>query len=204
VLRAVLVMTIAGLLATRGLAAADVGPGEVDLCRDLAAEAARADRWNLAWQLTYTAGAVVQFGLAAAEVTDHDTTQTLWIGGASTAVGALGAWLTPLEIEVPSGSACRDRDAVLRAAERAAAEERQAFWLLHLGGVVVNGGAAVVTAERLSWQAGVLSFALGYPVSLLQIYTMPRAMWRRSRESSLTAHVMADDRRLAVFLGGSF
>jgi len=137
-------------------------------------------------------------------VTDRDTTQTLWIGGASTAVGALGAWLTPLEIEVPSGSACRDRDAVLRATERAAAEERQAFWLLHLGGLVVNGGAAVVTAERVSWQAGVLSFALGYPVSLLQIYTMPRAMWRRSRESSLTAHVVADDRRLAVVLGGSF
>jgi hypothetical protein len=94
--------------------------------------------------------------------------------------------------------------ALRAAAERAARDERQKFWVSHLAGLAVNLGGALVLAERVSWQAGVLSFATGYPIGLLSTYTMPRASWRRVREPAWTANIVAGDGRRMVVVAGSF
>ena len=56
-------------------------------------------------------------------------------------------------------------------------KERGAFYLGHAGALVVNLAGMIVLAERRSLTLGLESFALGYPVGLLSIYTAPRGAW---------------------------
>jgi len=130
----------------------------------------------------------------------------LWVGGVKSSLGAIARWFLPLRIDVPAatGDACADRKALRSAVERAARDERQAFWLSHLGGVVVNLGGTLVIAERTSWQTGLLSFAISYPIGLLGTYTMPRASWGRGREPAWTANLVAGGDRWLLVAGGSF
>ncbi len=176
------------------------------LREDLRREATRADRWNLAWRIVYTAGAAGQLAVAASGAVGRDDTQGLWVGGVQSSIGALSAWLSPLRIEVPppTGDACADRAALRAAAERAARDERRTFWLSHLGGLALNVGGTLVLAERVSWTSGLLSFALGYPVGLLSTYTMPRASWRRTREPTWAAGVVAGQDRYTLVVAASF
>jgi hypothetical protein len=173
---------------------------------ELEQEAVRADRWNLAWRIVYTAAAAGQLGVAASGVADHDNTQSLWVGGAKSTLAALGRWWSPLRIDVPppTGDACTDRAALRAAAERAAADERRAFWLSHIGGLIVGAAGTIVLAETASWKAGLLSFATGYPVGLLSTYTMPRVSWARVREPAWTASVVAGGRQYALIVAGAF
>jgi hypothetical protein len=129
----------------------------------------------------------------------------LWISGAATSVGALVSWLLPLDISVPlpSDDRCVERAALETAVARSAAEEREAFWFQHVGSLAVNLGAAAAIAETVSWQAGARSFAIGYSIALLQTYTMPRTMWRRSRQPSLTVQAFPGH-ELGVIVGGRF
>ena len=175
---------------------------------DLEREARRADHWVLAWRIAYTTLAVGQLAGAASGVADRDTTTSLWVGGAKSALGALGVWLTPLRIHVPrpTGDACADLNAVREAASRAARDESAAFWTAHVGGLIVNAAGALIVAERTRWQAGALSFATGYAVGLLNAYTMPRASWGRMREErGWTAGITTgEDGRYAFVVAGSF
>jgi len=197
----VLAVTCAALLLGHATAFADCESG---LPRtDLAEEQRRAGQWNLAWRIANTAGATAQFAVAASGVADHDTTRALWISGAATTVGALVSWLIPLEISVPPASDDRCvEDIALRAAvARGADDERRAFWFQHAGSLAVNLGAAVAIAETVSWQAAARSFAIGYSVSLLQTYTMPRAMWRHRRSYSLRVQAIG---AVGVAIAGRF
>jgi hypothetical protein len=203
--RARLLITL-GLAALPRLAAAETCADPSALRADLEHESVRADHWNLAWRITHTAFAAGQFGIAASGAVDRDNTRVLWVGGAKSTLGALGAWLSPLRIDVPppTGDACADRTALRAVAERAASDERRAFWVSHIGGFVVNLAGSVVVAELTSWQNGVLSFAVGYSFSLLSTYTMPRASWGRIREPTWTANILAGRDRYALVVGGSF
>lgn len=169
-------------------------------------EAIHADRWNLAWRIGFTASAVGQFAAAASGTFGHDRAQVLWVGGVKSSLGAIVRWILPLQIDVPAATsdACGDRMALRAVAERAAGDERRVFWFSHLGGLAVNLGGTLVIAERVSWQAGLLSFALSYPVGLLSTYTMPRASWGRIREPPWTADIVADRDRWSLVVGGSF
>lgn len=172
----------------------------------LEGESARADHWNLAWRITYTALAAGQIAGAASGSASHDDTRTLWVGGVKSALGAAGAWLSPLRIHVPpmSGEACDDGATLRAVAERAASDERIAFWTSHIAGLIVNLAGAAVVAELTSWKTGLVSFALGYPIGLISTYTMPRASWRRVREPSWTAGVVATPDHYALVVGGAF
>jgi len=173
---------------------------------DLEQESLHADRWNLAWRIGFTAGAVGQFAAAASGTLGHDTTQALWIGGMKSSLGAIVRWILPLRIDVPpaTGDACADGTALRAAAERAAHVERRTFWLAHLGGLAVNLGGAAVLAERTSWKTGLLSFAISYPVGLLSTYTMPRASWDRIRAPAWTADLVAGQDQWSLVVRGSF
>lgn len=190
-------------------AGADAAPCEADanaLRAELRKEARRLGYWKWTWRITYTVGAVAQLGIAASGEASRDDTQSLWVGGGKSALGALGAWFSPLRIEVPvpTGDACTDRSMLRGARERAASAEQMAFWSGHIGGLVVHAAGTLILAERVSWKAGLMSFALGYPVGLLNIYTMPRASWGRTREAAWTASVAADGERYALVVAGSF
>ena len=199
-------LVVLGIAALPRLAAAESCPDPSALRADLERESVRADHWDLAWRITYTALAAGQLAIAASGTADHDNTRTLWVGGAKSALGAVGAWISPLRIDVPppTGDACADRTALRAAAERAAGDERRAFWASHIGGLVVNLAGSVVVAELTSWQTGLLSFATGYSVGLLDTYTMPRASWGRIREPTWTANILAGRDRYALVVGGVF
>lgn len=169
-------------------------------------ESRHARRWNLAWRITYTTLAVGQLAIAASGAADRDQTRALWVGGVKSALGALPQWTMPLRIRVPppSGDACDDRSVMRNVAERAGYDERAAFWSAHVGGLVINATGAVVLAQLTDWRTGLLSFATGYAVGLLSIYTMPRASWSRIREPAWTAGVMVDGERYGVVVGRAF
>jgi hypothetical protein len=175
---------------------------------ELEAESVRVDHWTLAWRITYTALAAGELGVAASGTLGHDNAEAAVVGGVKSLIGALGQWLTPLRIDVPAPApaddACADRTALRATAERAAHDERQAFWVSHVGGLVINLAGAAFLAQQVSWQSGLLSFATGYPIGLLAAYTMPRASWRRVREPSWTASVVADHDRRLIVMAGSF
>jgi hypothetical protein len=195
-----------GMTALARAAAAEPCGDASALRADLQQESVHADRWNLAWRIGFTAGAVGQFAAAASGTLGHDNTQALWIGGVKSSLGAIVRWILPLRIEVPpaTGDACADRTALRAAAERAARVERRTFWLSHLGGLAVNLGGTLAVAERTSWKTGLLSLAIGYPVGLLSTYTMPRASWGRIREPAWTANVVAGRDQWSLVVGGSF
>lgn len=199
-----LVITL-GILAIGRSAAGESCSDASALRAELEQEAVRADHWNLAWRIVYTAAAAGQLGAAAAGVADHDNTQSLWVGGGESALAALGHWLAPLRIEVPvaTGDACTDRAALRAVAERAAADERKAFWANHIGGLIVNLAGGAILAETASWRTGAVSFASGYAVGLLTTYTMPRASWGRVREPAWTASVVANARGYALVVAGA-
>lgn len=205
VARARLLITL-GIAVLPPLAAAEPCGDPSALRADLEHESDRADHWNLAWRIGFTALAAGQLAIAASGAADHDNTRALWVGGAKSALGAIGAWASPLRIDVPppTGDACTDRAALRAAAERAASDERRTFWASHLGGLVVNLAGSLVLAELTSWKTGVLSFATGYPIGLISTYTMPRASWHRIREPSWTASVVPSRDGYTLVVGSSF
>lgn len=202
----------ARLLITLGVVvlarAADAEPcGDASALRaDLQQEAIHADRWNLAWRIGFTASAVGQFAAAASGAFGRDRAAVLWVGGVKSSLGAIVRWILPLQIDVPAATsdACGDRTALRAVAERVAGDERRVFWLSHLGGLAVNLGGTLLIAQRVSWQAGLLSFAVSYPVGLLSTYTMPRASWARIREPTWGANIVAGPDRWSLVVGGSF
>jgi hypothetical protein len=200
-----LLITLGVVAFARAAAAEPCGDASA-LRAELEQESTRADHWVLAWRIVYTAAAAGQIAVAASGAADRDTTRALWVGGAKSSLAALGRWSSPLGIAVPpaTGDACADRTALRAAAERAARDERRTFWLSHIGGLAISLAGALVVAELTSWKSGALSFATGYSVGLLDIYTMPRASWGRTREPAWTANVVTGGGRTALVVGGSF
>ncbi len=184
----------AGALVGRAYGACDAARAEgraAAVRAHLEREARHARRWDLAW----AAGSVVmaggQLGLVAARwvpLRDYDRTQrlVLQVGAAKAAVGALGHVVLPLRLVPPgrpSGESCADLAAAERALAASARAERTAFRVNHVGGLLVNlGGWLYLGLAHDEWDEGLASFALGYPVALLAVYTQPRASWRAHRE----------------------
>ena len=205
VLGARVLIPLAVLALARSAAASPCGDPSA-LRGELERESARMDHWVLAWRIAYTAGTVAQFAGAASGAADHDNTRSLYVGGAESAIAALGFWFSPLRIHVPAptGDACADRNALREVSERAADDERDNFWLGHIGGVIINGAGAIVLGEIASWKTGAISFATGYAVGLISTYTMPRASWGRVRDTAWSASVTVTDHRYALLVGGAF
>jgi hypothetical protein len=209
-MRWVLVRVVLASLAVPGGARADSCEQDVTALRAHATDAAhRIHRWNLTWQIAFGAAAAGQLGLALTEQNplgpfDRDYQETLYVGAAKATLAVTARLVLPLRITspAPTGDACRDRAALQRAIADAGRRERNLFWMTHIGGLAVNAAGAIVLGERRSWSVGAVSFAIGYPVGLLSLYTMPRSSWHLAR--SATWSVQADAHTFFVAIAGRF
>ncbi|HEX4454995.1 MAG TPA: hypothetical protein VH143_29245 [Kofleriaceae bacterium] len=137
----------------------------------LAREHDRAFRWNLAWGVGLGAAALVQAG-AAPLIGNREQRDTLYVGAVESAIGAGASLVTPLR--VTAATTCADLDAALVDAGH---RERGAFYLDHVGGIVVNLGGALVLAHYTTTANAAIAFAIGYSIALVRTYTMPRWAW---------------------------
>lgn len=147
------------------VASADCDRGEID----------RMARWKWGWAATYGALTVGQTALVATKwnpLGPYDVTfrDTLIVGAVESGLGTLGMLLAP-------GLDC-DR-------VKSAKIERTLFWGGHAGNLVVNVAGSLVLAHETSWSTGLVSFALGYPIGLLNTYTMPRTSWHAMQVSAV-------------------
>lgn len=171
-----------------------VGRGEVhaDCARDagvlratLEHDAHRAAIWRYGWAIGFGAGAIAQAALVPA-FSDRRERGTLWVGAAKSAIGAVSRLAIPLRVPVPpaTADACADVAALHAAIATAGQNERVAFWLNHVGGLLVNLAGVVVLARYTDRETALLSFAIGYPVGLAGTYTVPRDAWHAWRDTA--------------------
>jgi hypothetical protein len=177
----------------------------------LAIAARNAHRWNLAWQIGFGGAAAGQFGLALASKNpigtfDRDFEESLYVGGAKATLGFASRLVMPLRVRIPEpvADACTDRAALRAAVKDVARTQRKLFWMTHIGAFMVNLAGAIVLGERRSWSVGAVSFAVGYPVGLISIYTMPRASWHLVRDAQWTITAVPRDDGVAIAVAGSF
>lgn len=161
---------------------ADCAEDEARLRREALAEAHRARTWNTAWLVGFGTASLAQLGYAASGIGDDDARDVAYVGAAKAGLGALGRLVTPLRVRVPeaTGDACRDRDALAGSLRAARKRERNMFYVNHAGALLVNAAGAVVLAQHHSLGLALSSAAIGYPVGLLAVYTMPRHAWHLS------------------------
>jgi hypothetical protein len=155
----------------------------------LADEAARGHRWDLGWGIGLGGAAAGELGLGLSGAFDRDQTQSFYVGAAEATIGSLGHFVLPLKIEVPApvADACADLAALHTAMATTAHHERQAFWINHVGALVLNGSGAALLHARTNWTTAARSFALGYTVGLIVIYTQPRGTWHATRDLAVSA-----------------
>ncbi len=171
--------------------------------------AARA--WWYGWLSAYSAGTVVQLGLAGAHwkdtkpgsdapgaprVRDRKFAEDMLVGGATTALGLGGLLIDPFVPAYGSNALKRLPEStvderwakLLRAEEilrRCAAREKKGRGLTtHLLNLGVNAAAGIVTALAFHRPAkdGLVTFAAGEAVSLINIFTQPRRAIRDLKE----------------------
>jgi hypothetical protein len=159
--------------------------------------------WFYGWIAAYATGAAVQWGLSIAhwndvkpaddspnapEVRDRALAQDMLVGGTTTALGVCGLWLDPFLPaygpnqlrSLPENTPEERRAKLLRAEEllRQCGQREKAGrgWLNHLLNMGVNAAAGLVTVLVFDrpWTDGLITFAAGEAVSLLNIYTQPR------------------------------
>jgi hypothetical protein len=161
----------------------------------------RAKTWWYGWLAGYSAGAVVMGTLAAVHwddtksdpqtgqvVQDRGFAEDMLVGGATFALGVGGLLIDPFdpaygpnELRAMPESTVEECRLKLERAEEllrecARREKDGRGWLTHLLNLGVNAAAGLVTvlAFDRSWSDGLITFATGEAVSLLNIYTQPR------------------------------
>lgn len=161
----------------------------------------RAKTWWYGWISGYSAGAVVMGSLAVIhwndekldpatqrKVADRGFAEDMLVGGATFALGVGGLVIDPFVPAygpnrlraMPEGTSEERRLKLQKAEEllhECARRERDGRgWLTHLLNLGANAAAGLVTALAFDrpWSDGLLTFATGEAVSLLNIYTQPR------------------------------
>ncbi len=172
------------------------------IAQALAAAQPRARTWWYGWIAGYSAGTVVSWGLAKAHwkdskpdpanpdgprIRDREFAEDMLVGGATFALGVGGLMISPF---TPASAAAKlkllpeetpdnRRIKLLRAEELlrqcAKREKEGRGWLTHLLNIGVNAAAGVVTSVAFDrpWTDGLVTFAVGESVSLLNIFTQP-------------------------------
>jgi len=162
----------------------------------------RARTWWYGWLGAYSAGTAVSWGLAKAHwddvkvegtapdtrtVRDRGFAEDMLVGGGTFALGVVGLAISPFSPASASAKLARLPDATPddRRIKRLRAEEllRQCAkrgregrgWVTHLLNIGVNAVAGVVTSVAFDrpWTDGLVTFALGESVSLLNIFSQP-------------------------------
>jgi hypothetical protein len=153
----------------------------------LEGERIKAENWNFAWRVTFTAAAVGSLAGGLIDPVPHwNIRDGLYVGAGKSTIGALARWFMPLRVRVPvqDADACTDLAALRKEARRVAKKERTMFLMGHVGGIVLNAAGAAIIWQRGTLGQALLSVAVGYPVGLLSNYTMPRTTWHLVREQS--------------------
>jgi len=159
--------------------------------------------WYYGWLGAYSAAAAVQGGLSIAHWNDvkpaddipdavmvHDRAfaQDMLVGSATAALGVGGllmdpflpAWSYDKLRSLPATTAEEQRAKLARAEEllrRCAQREKDGRgWLTHLLNIGANAAAGLTTVLAFDrpWTDGLVTFAAGEAVSLLNIFTQPR------------------------------
>ena len=163
----------------------------------------RARTWWYGWIAGYSAGAIVQGSLAIAhwsdvksdknfpnapKVRDRRFAEDMLVGSATFALGVGGLLIGPFlpatsvkKLQVfPEATPEERRSKLLQAEEllrRCARREKDGRGLgTHLLNIGANAAAGLVTtlAFHRKWHEGLITFAAGETVSLVNIYTQPR------------------------------
>jgi hypothetical protein len=192
------------LVAARSASAAPCDAEAAAIRAHLTDEAARAHRWDLGWGIGLGTVAAGELALGLSGAFGRDQHESFYVGAAEATIGAAGHFVLPLEVEVPApaADACADLAALRAAMTTTARHERQSFWLLHIGTLVLNGAGAIVLGERTTWTNAATSFVVGWAVGLVTIYTQPRGTWHASRALSIGA--LPTDGGGFAWVGGRF
>jgi hypothetical protein len=158
--------------------------------------------WWYGWLATYSAATAVQGGLSIAHwndvkpaddspnavlVRDRAFAQDMLVGGATTALGVCGLLIDPFLPaygpnrlrSLPENTPEERRTKLLEAEEllrRCAQREKDGRgWMNHLMNIGVNAAAGLTTVLVFDrpWTDGLLTFAAGEAVSLINIITQP-------------------------------
>jgi len=162
----------------------------------------RARTWWYGWIAGYSIGTVASWGLAKAHwddvktdpanpdgprIRDREFAEDMLVGGATFALGVGGLLFSPF---TPASAAAKlgrlpdvtpdnRRVKLLRAEELlrqcARREKDGRGWVTHLLNLAVNAAAGIVTSAAFDrpWTDGLVTFAIGESVSLLNIFTQP-------------------------------
>ncbi|MGB7296573.1 MAG: hypothetical protein WBC70_13385 [Candidatus Aminicenantales bacterium] len=160
----------------------------------------RAKTWWYGWIAGYSAGAVVMGSLAAVhwkdvkrdpqtgqQVPDRGFAEDMLVGSATFALGVGGLLIDPftpahgpnklraLPESTPEECRLKLQKAEELLRECARRERDGRGWLIHLLNLGANAAAGLVTVLAFDrpWSDGLLTFATGEAVSLLNIYTQP-------------------------------
>ncbi len=172
---------VVAVLLAAGVAHADCDPARVRA--ELAAESVRMDHWRYGWSAAYAVATAIQLGADVAQYNPFGTYDRAYrdanlVGGVQSGVSAIGMLFSPgIDVPAPTGDRCRDLEALRAARTTAGALERTVFWETHIGNLVINIAGSAVLVERTGWSAAAVAFAIGYPIGLLNTYTLPRESW---------------------------
>jgi hypothetical protein len=129
------------------------------------------------WVGTYVLVTVGQL-VAIHEIKDEGTRTSLWVGSASSLIGALGLAVVPLN--VPSGAGLpADPDAALVELRRRlhVGAEKERFgssWISHVGNAVVNAAIGLILGLGYhQWESAGISFGVGFGVGEITILPQP-------------------------------
>jgi hypothetical protein len=157
----------------------------------LASAQPRAKLWWYGWIGGYSAGAIVTGALAATnwkkDNGDNEFAEDMLVGSATFALGAAGQIIFPFVPAygpnalkaMPEGSPEERQAKLVRAEEllrQCARKEKEGRgWLTHGLNLGVNAAAGLVTVLAFDrpWSDGLVTFAVGEAVSLLNIFSQP-------------------------------
>jgi len=152
----------------------------------------RAKLWWYGWIAGYSAAALVQGGLAAAnwnkEDGDNAFAEDMLVSGVTCALGSAGLLISPFVPAygpaalrpLPEGTPEERRAKLVKAEallrECAEREKKGRGWLTHGLNLGVNVAAGLVTVFAFDrpWTDGLLTLAVNETVSLLNIFSQPR------------------------------
>jgi hypothetical protein len=205
-------------LSTRPAAAQPCDPAEAEartarIQQHLDREKRRGKKWDNIWLATFATLAAAQGVAIATETTigDYDEAAEagLIVGTVKSTIGALAHVILRLKVVRPkkTGDPCTDLEEAERALRKSAKNEKRSFYLNHLGSFALNvGGLLWLGLQEDEWGEGAKSIALGYPISLIAVYTQPRGALKAHRRGTFEATVGVTRRAdfTGLVLAGTF
>ena len=149
-------------------------------------DANRTNAWWWGWLGGYSAATIGQviIGVSAEKL---NTRQDMFLGAATTLVGAAGQFITPVSpskaqlriLEMPERTLAEKKEKLDAAEEflqkRSWSEIKGRQWQMHAASGAVNLGSGLVTwlGFKRSWKDGLLNFALNTAITEAQIWSQP-------------------------------